>query len=108
MSPFRGWVYENALALMKSKVGEDVRKHGLCIITQTYATPKCKMTAWNQRNGSVTIGIDVEATEGIKLGVDATFHEGKGVAAWRSYEAEVSSPEKKESWRKVRGLLWPL
>ncbi|KAK0744657.1 hypothetical protein B0T21DRAFT_325469 [Apiosordaria backusii] len=116
MSPFQDWVCENAAALMKSKVGKDVREHGLCIITQTYATPKCTMTAWNRQNGSVSIGFDVKAKEGIKLGIDTRWYEGKSVEGWRSYEAEgddlrvvfvggLRCTFRKEPWATIAGIV---
>jgi hypothetical protein len=91
MSPFRDWVDNNAVSLMKGGVGKDLMEHGLCIITQTYATAKCTMTTWNEENGAVYIGFDVEAKETVKLGLDTRWYEGKSVEGWRSYDAEVSS-----------------
>lgn len=91
MSPFRDWVEENTKALMKSRIKQDLETHGLCVITQTYATRKCTLTAWNQKDLSVHLGFDIELKPGAKLGPEVQWFEGGSVEGWRTFSAEASS-----------------
>jgi hypothetical protein len=58
--PFKHWANTNASALIKMDIWDDIKSSGLCIITQTYATPKYTFTACNETGKAVYLGFEAE------------------------------------------------
>ena len=93
-APFKAWASSNLAALKSSAISNDLKQHGLTIITQTYATRKYTLTAWKESDKSVCIGFDVDAQGGAAIKAGSAWFEGRSVNGWRSDEAKgpVCSP----------------
>ncbi|KAJ5260524.1 hypothetical protein N7478_012129 [Penicillium angulare] len=84
-SMFKNWVIENAAQLVKHR--SEILEHGLCVVTNIWATEDCAIHVWDQAGKEIKIGFDV--------GVDAIGELGPGVGwsvnrkdgGWMRYKA---------------------
>lgn len=62
-------------------------------MTQTCATPKYTLTAWNQGGKAVYIGFDAEVKGAGALTTNSQWYEGRSVQGWRSDKGVVGATE---------------
>jgi len=89
-SPFKRWVKSNVDALHRSPRHAEIKKYGLSIVTDTYSTKKCSLTAWADKSRKVTIGFKVNAQGLIDVGIDGGWYVGTAAGGWNHYEGKVS------------------
>lgn len=75
---------------MSCEIWQDIEKYGLCVITQTYATKKYTLTAWNAAGRSAYLGFDIEVPAGGVLSPNVKWYEGNSVEGWHSQNNKVS------------------
>lgn len=68
--PFTRWVRDNTSVLMLGPRGEDIKRHGLAAIRDTYSTRQCPLSIWKPGRQSVSVGLMVDA-------------QGAGSGRWR-------------------------
>ncbi|KZF19065.1 hypothetical protein L228DRAFT_53304 [Xylona heveae TC161] len=89
-SPFRNWVKENGRALLHGPLAEEIKSHGIFVVTQTYATARCSLTAWQNPSNEVFLGFDIGMTGIGELGPHAGWYEGRSDSGWNHFEGKVS------------------
>ncbi|KAI9743314.1 MAG: hypothetical protein M1818_003160 [Claussenomyces sp. TS43310] len=91
-SIFSSWVSENAGALLSGEHKDDIHANGLVVVTQTYSTDKCALTAWTEGKGEAFLAFDAEVPGVGKADPNFSWHEGNSISGWMGYEG--SSPDK--------------
>ncbi|KAK5947928.1 hypothetical protein OHC33_011033 [Knufia fluminis] len=86
--PFKSWAQANIAALASSPIRNDLEQHGFFIVTQTHATKKYTLTAWNERNRSACIGFSVDVQGDAKLNAGSRWFEGRSVNGWEAGEGQ--------------------
>ena len=107
-SPFKRWVQENASVLLHGHLAEDIKKHGLFVATQTFATKKCAITAWKNPETKATFGFGTDIAGLAELSPEVEWYSGSSESGWNIHQAD--EPEMKVvfagglSFRKVPGI----
>ena len=89
-APFRKWVKENAIALLHGHLAEDIKQHGLFVVTQTFATQKCAVTAWRSPERKVHFGFGVGISGLAELSPEVEWYAGSSETGWNFHEADQS------------------
>ena len=89
-APFKKWVKENATALLHGQLAEDIKKHGLFVVTQTFATKKCALTAWRSPETKVHFGFGFGISGLAELSPEVEWYAGSSETGWNFHEAEQS------------------
>lgn len=92
-SPFKKWVQENASVLLHGRLAEDIRKHGLFVVTQTFATKKCALTAWHNPETKIHFGFGAGVSGLADLSPEIEWYSGSSESGWNIHEAD--DPEMK-------------
>ena len=87
-APFKAWMRENAVELLRGPLAEDIKKYGLFIVTQTHTTRKCALTAWRNSENSAHFGFGVGAMGLAELDPNVAWYAGRSESGWNIYEAE--------------------
>ena len=87
-APFKAWMRENAMTLLRGPLAEDIKKYGLFIVTQTHATRKCALTAWRSSENGVHFGFGVGALGLAEIDPNVAWYAGRSESGWDIYEAE--------------------
>ena len=87
-APFKAWMRENAMTLLRGPLAEDIKKYGLFIVTQTHATRKCALTAWRSSENGVHFGFGVGAMGLAEIDPNVAWYAGRSESGWDIYEAE--------------------
>jgi hypothetical protein len=87
-SPFSQWVSDNAHALLSGDYKDDIHANGLVVVTQTYTTPKCSLTAWTDSKSEVFLGFDAGINGLGNLKPQGGWYEGNSASGWQKYEQE--------------------
>jgi hypothetical protein len=87
-SPFTTWVQDNAHALLSGDYKEDIRKNGLVVVTQTYTTSKCSITAWTDTKSEAFLGFDVGIKGAGDVKAQGGWYEGNSAGGWEKYEED--------------------
>ena len=90
-SPFKRWVRDNADFLMRHKRREEIKNHGLSIVTDVYTTKKCSLNAWTDSSKAVRVGFSVNAQGQLNVGADGGWSVAESAGGWNHYEGEVMS-----------------
>ncbi|KAH8891590.1 hypothetical protein GQ53DRAFT_841483 [Thozetella sp. PMI_491] len=86
--PFEDWMKKNYKILINSKVGRDVRAHGLFIVTQTCATTACAITCWHGSSVKVNLEFDAGAQALASGGLYGGWSvQQNGLASWNHHVA---------------------
>ena len=102
-SPFSNWVKDNAEELFFGARRQEVKEHGLFVITQTFATTKCSITAWKTPQSEVFLGFDI-GTMGAGLESSGIWYEGRSSSGWNSYRSTVRRARPREESFFVRNV----
>lgn len=86
--PFKAWAQANMVALASGSLRDDIRENGFFIVTQTHATQKYTLTAWNEKNKSACIGFSVDVEGGAALKADSRWYEGRSVNGWETAQGD--------------------
>ncbi|KAL8822490.1 MAG: hypothetical protein Q9191_006776 [Dirinaria sp. TL-2023a] len=89
-APFKKWVKENAAALLHGHLAEDIKQHGLFVVTQTFATKKCALTAWRHSERKVHFGFGAGISGLAELSPEVDWYAGSSETGWNFHEAEGS------------------
>ncbi|KAM7188968.1 hypothetical protein V8F33_010302 [Rhypophila sp. PSN 637] len=92
-SPFTRWVRDNIDALMGGPRGEDIKRHGLIIIRDTYSTKQCLLSVWNSGSRSVSVGLTVDAQGALDLGVGGGWSHATEAGGWRHFYSQNEKDE---------------
>ena len=87
-APFKAWMRENAVNLLRGPLAEDIKRYGLFIVTQTHSTRKCALTAWRSSENGVHFGFGVGAMGLAEIDPNVAWYAGKSESGWDIYEAE--------------------
>jgi len=90
-SPFTRWVYDNIDALMSSPRGEEIKRHGLAVIRDTYSTKQCLLNVWESGKRAFSVGLTVDAHGALDLGVGGGWSHATEAGGWREFSSKVSS-----------------
>ena len=82
-SPFRKWLKTNLETILK-KV-EDVREHGVYIVTKTFSTNKCSINVWTEKSNEVIIGVGAKVPSVAGADVSGGWSRGHSSSSWRSW-----------------------
>ena len=88
-SPFHEWVQANARALLHSPIGADIKEHGLFVVTQTHATEKVALTAWQRKENKAYFGFGAGATGLGEISPRVQWFTGRSESGWNLHEAEL-------------------
>jgi len=89
--PFTRWVHDNIDALMASPRGEDIKRHGLAVIRDTYSTKKCLLSVWDSGKRAVSVGLTVDAHGALNLGAGGGWSQATEAGGWRHFSPQVST-----------------
>jgi hypothetical protein len=87
-SPFKRWVKDNVDTLMHHPRREEIKEHGLCIVTDVYSTKKCSLTAWEGSEKVVQVGFKVTAEGVLDVGLSGGWYVHQTAGAWNHYSGE--------------------
>lgn len=87
-SPFKKWVADNASILLHGRLAEDVKKFGLFVVTQTFATKKCALTAWRNPETKVHFGFGAGVSGLAELSPQVEWYAGSSESGWNFHEAD--------------------
>jgi len=89
-SPFKRWVKDNADNLIKHRRREEIKNHGLTIVTDVYTSKKCSLNAWTDSSKAVRVGFSVNAMGQLNVGADGGWSVAESAGGWNHYEGEVT------------------
>jgi len=84
-SPFKNWVKKNAAVIFQR--WPEVKKHGLWIITSTYATKKCAINMCYNGGRGFKVGFSAKAVMG-EAGPSGEWHRDQADEGWGEYTAK--------------------
>lgn len=67
----------------------EVRKHGLWIVTSTYATKKCAVNMCSNGRGAFNVGFSAKAVGIGEAGPSGEWYRNQADEGWCEYTAEV-------------------
>jgi hypothetical protein len=76
---------------MSSARAEEIKKYGLFVVTDTYTTTKCSLTAWTDPAREVVLGFDVGVSGLGKVGPGVKWYEAENASGWNRHEASSVS-----------------
>jgi hypothetical protein len=82
-SPFSQWVSDNAHALLSGDCKDDIHANGLVVVTQTYTTSKCSLTAWTDSKSEVFLGFDAGVKGVGEVKPQGGWSEGNCANGWQ-------------------------
>lgn len=71
---------------------DDIHANGLVVVTQTYTTPKCSLTAWTDAKSEAFLGFDVGVKGVGDLKPQGDWIEGNSAEGWQKYEEDPNGP----------------
>lgn len=84
-SPFSAWVADNASALLSGDYKEDIRTNGLVVVTQTYSTTKCALTAWTEGKEEAFLGFEASIPGVANIDPKGGWVTGNSAGGWSEY-----------------------
>lgn len=91
-SDIRPWWSRNKKKLLEAKFKYEIAQHGLFIVTGTYTTSNCSITAWSDTSNDVYLGFKTDVA-GLPVGakVHGGWVLGESASGWNHYDAPVCS-----------------
>jgi hypothetical protein len=62
--------------------GEDVKRHGLAVIRDTYSTKRCLLNAWVAEQRAVSVELTVDAHGALNLGTGGGWSHATEAGGW--------------------------
>ncbi|OAG38835.1 hypothetical protein AYO21_06866 [Fonsecaea monophora] len=89
-SDIRPWWSRNKRKLLQANFKYEVARYGLFIVTGTYTTTNCSITAWSDTSSDVYLGFEADVT-GLPAGVrvHGGWVLGGSASGWNHYDAPV-------------------
>jgi hypothetical protein len=85
--PFKNWVKKNAATIFQH--WPEVKKHGLWIVTSTYATKKCAINMCSDGRRSFNVGFSAKVIGIGEAGPSGEWHRDQTDEGWGEYTAKV-------------------
>jgi hypothetical protein len=74
---------------MSSARAEEIKKYGIFVVTGTYMTAKCSLTAWTRPGKEVVLGFDAGVSGLAKLGPGVEWYDTGSAGGWNRHESLV-------------------
>lgn len=80
---------DNALKFLE-KYPDEIKYHGLWIVTSIYTTEKCSILMWHEEGKKVDVGFSADVTNIGSLKSDLEWYGASTDAGWSEYRSHVS------------------